>query len=277
MKYFSALFLSLLMLASAGCQAEDAADIAACGSNTGTPDDVIAACGRALAREGVPVGTRTRLLVGRSMARQAQGQGDAALADMDEAVRLSPDWAEVLVNRGNLHRMRGELDAALRDFDAALALDPAQPRTWLLRAAAHDTAGAFALARADADRGLAVDASFALLWTERCWAGAVLADELPRTLEDCNHALALDPKDANNENNLGFVHFRMGHHDLAIEHYTRSIEASPDWASSYLVRGLSRRAVGDTEGATADIAKARSIDPAITTRYAAYGVDVGGK
>jgi tetratricopeptide (TPR) repeat protein len=53
-----------------------------------------------------------------------QGRLDAALAEMDAAVKLSPENTDLLMKRGALRMMTHALDAALVDFDAVLKLDP---------------------------------------------------------------------------------------------------------------------------------------------------------
>ena len=45
----------------------------------------------------------------------------------------------------------------------------------------------------------------------------------------------------------------------------------PEVASSWYVRGLAKRALGDAKGAEADIAKGLALDPKVGERYAGYG------
>jgi tetratricopeptide (TPR) repeat protein len=82
----------------------------------------------------------------------------AALADCDQALKLTPDNVEAHINRGAVRQARGDLDGALADFNRAIALDP--------RAAAWNNRG-------------------------RVW---MLKDDLTRSLADLNHAIERDPK-----------------------------------------------------------------------------------
>ncbi|HET9450371.1 MAG TPA: tetratricopeptide repeat protein [Aggregicoccus sp.] len=79
------------------------------------------------------------LLEQRAQLRLAQGHAQAALADLDAAVRLTgtqlPD-PELLRDRGRLHRQLGDEARARADFEAALAAlgDSEEPLTQELRA-----------------------------------------------------------------------------------------------------------------------------------------------
>jgi tetratricopeptide (TPR) repeat protein len=270
----------MLGLLCAACNAQETdadADVNACILYDGQPASIVSTCDRALTGTDLDPRNRAQLLLSRGRARNALGQGEAAMHDLDEAVQLAPKDANIRMNRGVVHAMHGRNEEALRDLDAALALDPRGVLTLQNRAVVQSHLGRPREALADIERAMAIDDTRPALWTERCWLGAVVADDLPATLDVCERALAKAPQDPNNENNLGFVHFRMGHHALAIEHYTRSIAGNPQEASSYFVRGLSRRALGDADGAAADIAKGESLDPAIASTYARYGVDVDAK
>ncbi len=49
---------------------------------------------------------------------------DAALADCNEAIRLSPSFAAALDSRGLVHLKRGDYALAVADYEAALAVEP---------------------------------------------------------------------------------------------------------------------------------------------------------
>jgi tetratricopeptide (TPR) repeat protein len=266
--------LVVLALALAGSGAAVAGtDADQCLAARGSAQDDFAACDRALANPDLAPPQRARLMVQRALARDVLGEKDAAMTDLDDAVRLSPTDPDVLTDRASLLFASKRLDASMRDLDAALAADPRHLRALMGRAVVHSQSGDFHASRADVDRALAVDASSASPWAQRCWVGAVLADELQRTREECERALALAPKSPNNHDNLGFVHFRLGQYEKSIEHTSLAIAGAPDVASSYLVRGLAKRALGDAAGATEDLAKADALDPGVAARYAGYGVD----
>ncbi len=67
----------------------------------------------------------------RAYAKAFLGQRQAALADYDAAIRLSPKCAASYTNRGELKYSLGQFEAALADFEAAILADAefAQPYT----------------------------------------------------------------------------------------------------------------------------------------------------
>jgi tetratricopeptide (TPR) repeat protein len=57
-------------------------------------------------------------------AERQSGRADAALAQLDRAVRLDPRYANAWAWRGTVHLQAGRLDEARRDLDRALRLQP---------------------------------------------------------------------------------------------------------------------------------------------------------
>lgn len=52
------------------------------------------------------------------------GDIDAAIADLNEAIRIDPKLASAYVNRGVAYDQKGDLRRALADYEAALAIEP---------------------------------------------------------------------------------------------------------------------------------------------------------
>lgn len=53
-----------------------------------------------------------------------------ALPDLDQALRLRPDYVNALMNRGDIHNYYYDIDfeLAVADYDRVLAIDPDAPR-----------------------------------------------------------------------------------------------------------------------------------------------------
>jgi tetratricopeptide (TPR) repeat protein len=68
-----------------------------------------------------PTAEQIVALVAKSIALQQQGQNEAALACLDQAVALAPEFPVTQVKRGTLLLTMGRARAALADFDRALA------------------------------------------------------------------------------------------------------------------------------------------------------------
>jgi tetratricopeptide (TPR) repeat protein len=67
---------------------------------------------------------QTPLLQRRAVAYVQLRNLEPARADLDEALRLAPDQADLWLNRGQVRAMGGDLEDALADFDASLRLAP---------------------------------------------------------------------------------------------------------------------------------------------------------
>lgn len=82
-------------------------------------------------------------------ARAELGQGDAARAAYELALRHDPAYAEAYIGLGNLEYERGNCGAALARYDRAVALAPKLPASWYARGSAFYCAKNFASAASD--------------------------------------------------------------------------------------------------------------------------------
>lgn len=73
-----------------------------------------------------------RAHAGRAALHQRRGRSDAALADLDAAIRHRPDYARAFRMRGWLHEQQGRRELARADYDRAAQLR--EPDAWLTRA-----------------------------------------------------------------------------------------------------------------------------------------------
>ena len=61
------------------------------------------------------------------MARRGPDAIDKALADLDEAIRIDPRYADAYAGRGGLRIKNKEHEKALADCNEAIRLDPGTP------------------------------------------------------------------------------------------------------------------------------------------------------
>jgi tetratricopeptide (TPR) repeat protein len=73
----------------------------------------------------------------------------AALAQFDEAIRLSPELAEIYFNRATLYEQLHLSEKALADFDQAIRSDPGFANAYKRRAAIYSGEGRADEARRD--------------------------------------------------------------------------------------------------------------------------------
>jgi tetratricopeptide (TPR) repeat protein len=84
-----------------------------------------------------------------------------------------------------------------------------------------------------------------------------------RAIKDYNHAIKLRPDHAAAFDGRGLAHANRLNFELAIKDYDQAIKLRPDDAKALYHRGLAKFGLCDLDGADADIAKAREIDPTI--------------
>ncbi len=141
----------------------------------------------------------------------------AALADMNEAIKLQPRYAGFFINRAFLRYMTDDYFGAMADYDYALQLEPdnavALFNRAMLRAEVHDT---------------------------------------NRAIEDFSRVLAIDPMEYKAMYNRAMLLADIGDFDSAIRDLDTVIAAYPDFAAAYFMRYDVKRRKGDLIAAKGD-------------------------
>lgn len=265
------LLLFLLALSFGACGAPDESLLESC-TRASDPAGGVAACTTAIESGKLGGSELGDAHLHRAIAYVARSDFRPALADVDVALPLLPErTAEIRTYRGIVNGQAGDLAAALADFDAALAIDPKLFAASVNRGKVLSDSGEFARSLPEYNRALELEPGNAFALNGRCWSRAVLNIELDQAFADCDAAARAGGEDfANSLNSRAFVQFRRGKFREAIVGYSESLEHR-EMASSYFVRGLARRAIGE-DGGDADIERAIALEPGVRERYATYGV-----
>ncbi|WP_254058405.1 aspartyl protease family protein [Dyella sp. S184] len=249
----------------------------------------------------------------RGEAHLSRGEPKAAVADLDEAIRMAPDQATYYVARARARMTDKQPDAALADLDKSLSLDPKNVDALLLRAelrfahkdlagATADVTAASALVPAGSTQARSIagvyvrldqpaaalpmlddwirlhaeDAMLGSALNERCWARGLSNQMLDDALKDCRKAIRRDGEKPAYLDSLGLVQLRLGHYPESIKAYEQAITQMPRSAWSRYGLGLAKIRSGQTDAGHADLVAARSLDPEIETRAAKYGLTAAG-
>ncbi|AIF46045.1 hypothetical protein HY57_01570 [Dyella japonica A8] len=244
-------------------------------------------------------------------AHLSRGEPNAAVADLDEAIRLAPDQAAYYVSRAAAHEANKQPDAALADADKALGLDPKDFDALLLRArlrylrkdhdgAAADVAAASALAPAGSAHARSIagfyiqldqpaaalpllddwirlhgsDAMLGAVLNERCWARGLSNQMLDDGLKDCRKAIKRDGANAAYLDSLGLIQLRLGNYADSIKAYEQAVAERPHAAWSRYGLGLAKIRAGQADAGQADLAAARGMDPEIEAHATKFGLAV---
>ncbi len=129
----------------------------------------------------------------------AQGAHQAALAEFNSALAISPYLADTLFHRGCVHEATGQVEEALADFDQALACDPQHALSYLHRGRIRSEKGEIDPALADFDQVMSIRPNDAECYLNRgiCLARkGVISDailDFHRVLKLTNHSDYAEP------------------------------------------------------------------------------------
>ena len=247
-------------------------DAQLCADPVADTDAAIAACSRTLESAELEPKIAAHWYATRAQHRARAGQLAQMRDDLDSAIALQPEDAELYLQRANANFGVNDFKGAQADASRAAELQPDSALAQFYLGGAVEKQGRFAEALPYYDRAIVLAPRDVRAHDARCWARAMTGD-LVGAKADCDQSLALDPTMSNSLNSRGYVHFRAGRHADAVRDYDAALLADPAVASSWYVRGKAKRAMGDAQGADSDIAKALQLEPGITQRYAGYGVE----
>jgi len=246
----------------------------------------------------------------RGAAFASNGNLEAAIADFDRAIALSPNQARYLRQRAAARMANRQPLLAAGDLDKALAADATDVDARIMRStmrlAAHDPAGVaedirvldkelppsaseriqlgamasnaglLDLSLANEDAWLKAhpeDAQRPVALNERCWVRGQLGRDLKKALDDCNAALRARPDTAAYLDSRGLVRLRMGDLGGALADYNAALSVQPNNAWTLYMRGLVKLKSGDSRGGEADRMAALAIMPHVGERAAKLGLE----
>ena len=157
---------------------------------------------------------------------------DKAIADCNEAIRLSPKYASAYSNRGNAWEKKGDYDKALADFSQALQLNPREASIYSNRSEAWRQKGEYDKAVADGSEAIRLNPKFAAAYFNR---GAAWGDkgEYDKAIADSNEAIRLNPKLVGAYYNRGKAWRKKGEYGKAIADYNQVLAIDPKGILAY--------------------------------------------
>ncbi|GAB4287556.1 MAG: hypothetical protein Fur0025_21120 [Oscillatoriaceae cyanobacterium] len=199
----------------------------------------------------------------RAVERSQRGEPQAALADLNLAIQLVPNYASAYYSRGRVRFETGDYGGAIGDYTRAIELNTNDAGAYAnrclarLQLASH-SGEQFSLAVNDCTRAIELNPNYADAYANRCLARLHLA-EPQIAISDCTRAIHLNP-------NHTVAYYRRGlaaaaANDLkqALADYTTAIRLNPEDANAYNRRGMIRSELGDQPGAISDFEKSAQI------------------
>jgi tetratricopeptide (TPR) repeat protein len=187
------------------------------------------------------------------------GDLDAALEQLDRAVRVKPESAESYTARGLIHYRAGDQDAALRDLDRAVELDPSYPQARLNRGNVLLDLGRGDLAIEDLE--IFVDANPNYLPARRSLARSLLTIGRHRdAIPHLDEVIRVSP-DYEAFLNRGVAYVNIERFDLAADDFTRAIERRPHATDALSNRAFAYVRLERQVSAMDDLDRAILLDP----------------
>jgi tetratricopeptide (TPR) repeat protein len=217
-------------------------------------------------------------------------QYQQALPDLNEAIKVSPEYSDAFLNRAMAYTHLGQLQLAKADLDTVVAFHAdylqssgSNPRANHYLATPMDSArmqraqleilmGDIDDAVTDADTARMRAPNNAVANSTACWVHAIKGDQLDTALADCNAAIDMTPDDASFLFRRGFVRYRMNDFPGAIKDFDQSLATQPKDATALYVRGLAKAKSGDAAASKADMDAAIAMTPKVAELFTRYGI-----
>jgi lipoprotein NlpI len=142
-------FVLLMLCASGPVRTQSSDDLLQCEKARELPERAIGGCTRIIESGGLSGSNLAIAFHNRGIARTRMGEYDAAIADLDMAIRVNPQAARAFTSRGIAWHGRGDYERAIADYDAAIRLNPQDVHAVINRGLARYFQGRFALAARD--------------------------------------------------------------------------------------------------------------------------------
>jgi tetratricopeptide (TPR) repeat protein len=202
-----------------------------------------------------------------------------AIEDLNEAIRLNPNYAYAYNNRGIARKYLGDKFLAIADYNQAIKINPNFAAAYYNRGVIHAEMGEKLLAIADYNTAIKIDPNNADVYNNRGSVHFALGNKL-LAIADYNTAIKINPYYGEAYYNQGIAHSALGEKLLAIKDYTSAIKINPNYSEAYYNRGNAHSALGDKQKAIEDYSTAIKINPNYVTAYYNRGViraDMGEK
>lgn len=221
-----ALFAVALLWPPAAAGADLAGEAALCRDETAHPDVRIGACTHLIRWGDHDDRSLAAAFHARGLAHDALGDGENAVSDFSESIRLNPGNAVAYNNRANAYAALGVFDRALADFAESLRLDPEDGSTFNNRGTVYQKLADHRRALAHYDEAIRLDPGLMLARNNRCVAHRSVG-EFAKALEDCTRAIEMEPTYWRAWMNRGIVHYLMEEYAAAADDYQAAIGLEP--------------------------------------------------
>ena len=197
-----------------------------------------------------------------------------AIADFEQALRITPDYREASLGLADAHEQAGAGDEAIGELRALLRQHPDNADAENRLGCDLVKAGRPEEGIAHLERALWLQPDFAD--AENNLASALMGlGRAPEAIGHFEQALRLDPSRAEVEDNLGLALARTGRDGEAIAHFEHALRVRPDLAEAHGNLGLLLLRVGRRPEGVDQLEQALELDPGNADEHCVLGVVLG--
>jgi Tfp pilus assembly protein PilF len=206
----------------------------------------------------------------------AQGRFAEAAANLQEVVRLRPQFAEMYNDLGVAFAQQGKAEEAVTSFLQVLQLKPDY-------AEAHNNLGIVLAQQGKLDEAISHYSQALRLRPDYAEAhnnlGIVFArqGELGQAVASYTQAVRLRPDYAEAHNNLGLALSEQGHWDAAVASHQQALRVWPDYADAHYNLGLVLAKMNQLDEASACYRQALRLKPTYAEAHNNLGVALGNQ
>ncbi|MGA2891876.1 MAG: tetratricopeptide repeat protein [Xanthobacteraceae bacterium] len=182
-----------LLLVAAVALAQSSEDNSKClDLDNASKDEIIAGCTAVIQFGGLSGRDLAAAYFSRGVAYNLKSQPDAAIKDLDQVLKLTPDDSTAIQQRAGAYFSKGDFDHALADVDQWIRLEPNDFQAYNNRATIHYALGQWEKAVADFTVAIGLNPKVALIYYSRAFALDKLGRH-ERAMADYTEAIRLDP------------------------------------------------------------------------------------
>lgn len=197
---------------------------------------------------------------GRALVLRALGKSEEALADVTEAIRLSPNTTGSLRLRGELHLAAGQANQALSDFIRAVKLAPSNPENHVEVGRAFDTLGQPEQSVVAYGNAIKQNDQVPRYYISRGNALRRL-QRFDEAIEDYKKAIELDPNPATPFSEWGFALLLKNDFQTATKVLDTAVQRDAKSTPAHMYRGMALRRLGRLADAERDLQTAVNLSP----------------